>query len=112
MGLKTEMHTPGLLVPELSAFEFEMDTEKLIPKSLGTDQTPTELIKPEGRTILSEIHKLTNFIFNKEELTEQREESTIVPVDEKGDKTTVIIIEGYQFIKYTPNSYPTSCRLG
>jgi hypothetical protein len=36
----------------------------------GTDQIPAELIKAGGRTIRSEIHKLTNSIWNKEELPE------------------------------------------
>jgi len=40
-------------------------------KSLGTDQIPAELIKAGGRTIHSEIHKLINSIWNKEELLEQ-----------------------------------------
>jgi hypothetical protein len=35
----------------------------------------------------SEIHKLINYIWNKEELPEQRKESIIVPVYNKGDKT-------------------------
>jgi len=45
------------LVPEPSAFEFEMDVEKLNRnKSPGTDQIPAELITAGGRTVRSEIH--------------------------------------------------------
>jgi len=48
-------------VPELSAFWFEMAIGKLNRhESTGIDQMPAELIKGEGRTILSEIHKLIN----------------------------------------------------
>jgi hypothetical protein len=37
--------------------------------------------------LLSAIHKLTNSIWNKEELPEQWKESIIVPIHKKGDKT-------------------------
>jgi hypothetical protein len=40
-------------------------------KSPGIDQIPAEMIKAGGRTILSEIHKLINSIWNKEELPER-----------------------------------------
>jgi hypothetical protein len=49
-------------------------------KSPGIDQIPAELIKAGGRTICSEIHKLINSIWNKEELPEQWKESIIVPI--------------------------------
>jgi hypothetical protein len=75
-------------VPEPSAFEVEMATEKLKRyKSPGIDQIPAELIKAGGSKICSEIHKLINPIWNKEELPEQWKESIIVPVYKKGDKT-------------------------
>jgi hypothetical protein len=69
---QTKIHTVELLVPEPSASEFEMAIEKLKRlKSPGIDPIPAELIKAEGRTIRSEIHKLINSIWNKEELPEQ-----------------------------------------
>jgi hypothetical protein len=37
--------------------------------------------------LLSVIHKLINYIWNKEELPDQWKESIIVPIHEKGDKT-------------------------
>ena len=56
-------------MPQLNAFELEMDTEKLkIHISPSTDQIQAQLIKAEGRTIHSEIHKLISSIWNKEEL--------------------------------------------
>jgi hypothetical protein len=59
-------------VPEPSAFEVEMDTEKLQRhKSLGFDQILGELITEQGRIIHSEIHILINSISNKEELPEE-----------------------------------------
>jgi hypothetical protein len=85
---QTEVHTAEPLVPEPSACEVEMAIEKpKRHKSPGTDQIPAELIKAGGRTIRSEIHKLINCIWNKEELPEQWKESIVVPVYKKGDKT-------------------------
>ena len=40
-------------------------------KSPGTDQIPAEFIKAVGRTIRSAIRKLSNLIWNKEELSEE-----------------------------------------
>jgi hypothetical protein len=53
--------------------EVQMAIEKLKRqhKSPGIDQIPAELIKAGGRTIRCEIHKLSNSIWNKEELPEQ-----------------------------------------
>jgi regulator of sirC expression with transglutaminase-like and TPR domain len=60
---QTEIHTAEPLVPEPSAFETEMATEKLKRHlSPGTDQIPAEMFKAEGTTIHSEIHKLINSI--------------------------------------------------
>jgi len=56
-------------------------------KSPGTDKIPTKLIKPRGRTIHTEIHKLINSIWNKEELHEEWKTSLILPLYKKGDKT-------------------------
>ena len=72
---QTEIHTAEPLVPEPSAFEFEMDIEKLQRhRSTGNDQIPAELIKARGRTIRSEILKLINSILNEEELPEEWKE--------------------------------------
>jgi hypothetical protein len=68
---QTEIHRAELLVPEPSAFDFEMATEKLKRHtSPGIDQIPAGMIKSGSRTIRSEIHKLTISIWNKEELPE------------------------------------------
>jgi hypothetical protein len=55
-------------------------------KSPGSDQIPAELIHSGGETLVSANHKLTNSIWNKEELPEQWKESVIVPVHERGDR--------------------------
>jgi len=49
-------------------------------RSPGINQIPAELIKAEGRTICSEIHKLINSIWNEEELPEEWKESITVPI--------------------------------
>jgi hypothetical protein len=85
---QTEIHTAEALVPEPSAFEVEMAVEKLKShKSPGIYQIPIEMIKAGGRTIHSEIYKLINSIWNKDELPEVWKESFTVPVHKKGDKT-------------------------
>jgi hypothetical protein len=85
---QTEVHTAEPLVPEPSAFEFEMAIEKLKRhKSPGIDHIPAELIKAGGRIIRSEIDKLIISIWNKEELPEEWKESVIVPIYKKGNKT-------------------------
>ena len=53
---QTEIHTTEPLVPEPSAFEFELAIEKLRShKSPGIDQIPADLIKVGGKTLHSEI---------------------------------------------------------
>jgi hypothetical protein len=49
-------------------------------KSPDTDQIPAQLIKAGGTIIRSEIHKLINSIWNKEELPEEQKEAIIVPI--------------------------------
>jgi hypothetical protein len=40
-------------------------------KSPGSDQIPAEMIQAGGKTLLPEIHKVINSIWNKEELPDQ-----------------------------------------
>jgi hypothetical protein len=69
---QTEIHTAEPLVSELSAFEFKMAIEELKRCNLpaGIDQIPAELLRTEGKKIHSEIHKLINPAWNKDELPE------------------------------------------
>jgi hypothetical protein len=84
---QTEIHTDEPLVPERSSSGVEISIEKLKRyKSPGTDQIRSELIQAGGNTLRSEIHKLINCIWNKEELPEQWKESIIVQIYKKGDK--------------------------
>jgi hypothetical protein len=91
---QTEIHTTEPLVPEPSAFEVEMATEKLKKshKSPGIVPFPVELIKALRRTIRSELHQLIITVSNKEELPVEWKESVFVPTHKKGDKTYFINI--------------------
>jgi len=104
---QTEIHTAEPLVPEPSAFEFELANGKLKShKSPGIDQIPAELIKAVGRTIRCEIHKLIIAIWNKEELPEEWKESIIVRIYKKGDRTDC---SNYRGISLLPTMYKILC---
>jgi hypothetical protein len=66
------MHTAESLVPEHSISKVEIATEKLKRyKSTDTDQILADLIRAGGNTHIlhSEVHKLIDSIWNKEELS-------------------------------------------
>ena len=62
---QAEIHTVEPLVPEPIPLEVDLAIGKLKNhKSPGIDEIPAELIKAEGRTICSAIHKLIISIWN------------------------------------------------
>ena len=65
---------------------------------------PAELIKAGGRTICSEIHKLINSIWNKEELAEEWKQSITAPVYKKGDRTDCSNYRGLSLLSTTYNT--------
>ena len=70
---QVEIPTVDPLVPEPSAFEVELATDKIKShKSPGIDEIPGELIKAGGGTICLEIHKLITSIWKKEKFPEER----------------------------------------
>jgi hypothetical protein len=100
---QTEIHTAEPLVLEPSSFEVEIAIGNLKRyKSPGIDQILAELIQAGRNTLQSEIHKLINCIWNKEELPEQWKESFIVPIYKKGDKTDC---SNYRGISLLSTSY-------
>jgi hypothetical protein len=68
----------------------------------SSDQIPAELIQAGGEILLSAIHKLINYVWNKEEFPDQTKESIIVPVHKKGEKTNC---NHYRGISLLPTSY-------
>jgi hypothetical protein len=83
-----EIHTTEQSVPDPSTIGAETAIAKLKKyKSSGSDKIPRELLKRGGEILQSEIHKLINSIWNKEELSDQWRESIVVPIYKKGDKT-------------------------
>jgi hypothetical protein len=71
-------------------------------KSPGTDQILAELIKAGGETLCSEIQELICSMWNKEELPQQWEESIIIPIHKKCDKTDC---NNYQGVSLLPTAY-------
>jgi len=67
-------------------------------KSPDIDQIPAELVKAGGRTIRYEIHKLINYIWNKEEW----KKSIILRIYKKGDKAD---FNNYRGISLLSNTY-------
>jgi hypothetical protein len=65
-------------------------------ESSGRDQIPEVLIQAGEEILRPEIHKLINFIWNKEELPDLWKESIIVPIYKKRDKLTAVITVKYQ----------------
>jgi hypothetical protein len=78
--------------------------------SPGVDQIPGELIQGEGGggTLHSEIHKLINLIWNKEELPHQFKESIVIPIHKKGDKTERSNYRAYNCCQLHTKFCPTS----
>jgi hypothetical protein len=110
---QTEIHIAEPLIPEPSSSEVETASEKLKRyKSPGVDQITAELIEAGGNALRSEIHKLIKCIWNKEELPQQWNESIIVPIYKRGDKTDVVITEEYHCYQLHTKSYPTFFCLG
>jgi hypothetical protein len=97
-----EVHTAEPL-PGPSRLEVQTATAKLKKyKSPGSDQIPAELIQAGGEILPSVIRKLTNSIWNKEELPDQWRESIIVSINKKGDKTDC---NNYRGISQLSTSY-------
>jgi hypothetical protein len=94
-----EVHTAKPLVPGPSRLEVETAIAKLRKyKSPGCDQIPAELIQAGSEILLSEMHKIINSVWNKEELPDQWKESIIVPIHKNGDKTDYNIYLGISLL--------------
>jgi hypothetical protein len=104
-----EIHTAEPLIPEPGPFEVETAIAKLKKyKSPGSDQISAKLIQAGGEALQSEIHKLINSVWSKEELTDQWKEFIIVAIWRRMIKLTVVFIEEHQFYQLHTKFYPTS----
>jgi len=93
----TEIRTAEPLLHESSVFKFEMAVEKLKwHKWLGIDK-----IQAGNRKKISEIHKLINSIWNKEEFSELWKESIIVSIYMKDDERDYSNYRGISFSSTT-----------
>jgi hypothetical protein len=102
-----EVHTAEPLVPGPSRLEVEVAIAKLKKyKSPGSDQIPAELIQLRGEILLSEIHKLINSVWNKEELPVQWRESIIVPIQKQGNKTDCNNYRGISLLSTSYKIFP------
>jgi hypothetical protein len=83
-----EVHTAEPLVPGPSRLEVDIAIAKLKKyKSPGSDEILAEMIQSGGEILLSAIQKLINSVRNKGKLSDQWEESIIVPIHKKGVKS-------------------------
>jgi hypothetical protein len=74
-----EIHTAEPLVSDSSHFEVEIAIAKSKKyKSTGIDQISAGLIQAGGETLQSEIHKIINSIWRKEEFPDQWKDYIIV----------------------------------
>jgi len=82
------MPAAGPLVSDYNTYEDEIAIGKLKSyESPGALQISTEMIQAECNILYSEIHKLINSLWNKEELPQQWKEFITIPISKKGDKT-------------------------
>jgi hypothetical protein len=80
-------------------------------KSPGSNQISAKLIQEGGEILCSEIHKVINSMWNKEELPEQWKESIIAPIYKMGDKSDCSIV-GYHCCQLPTKFYPISISHG
>jgi hypothetical protein len=96
-----DIHTAEPLVPDIVEVEIAIGKLKSC-KSPGPDHIPVELIKAGDETLNSEIQKLVCFIWNKDELPQQWNESIILPIYKKGNKTDC---NNYRVVSFLSTAY-------
>jgi len=65
-------------------------------------------MKAGGRTLRSDIHRLINSIWYKEELPEEWNKSIIIPIYKEVDKIDCSNYRGISLLSTTHKFYPTS----
>jgi hypothetical protein len=98
------MQTAESFLPELTCIEAEIAIEEMGYKQKD-DEIPSGLIQVGGNTLRSEIQKLINSVWNKEELPQQWKESVIVPTYKKGNTADLVTVEEYGWKQVHTKSY-------
>lgn len=97
------------LVTQPSAFDIQTAPEKLTScNSPDTDQIEKGLIQAGGTALCSEVHKVINAIWNKEESPDQWKEPIIGSTDTKGNK---IHCSNYQGTSLSSVTYKMLCSI-
>ena len=105
-----QINTAELQMPEPSVFEFEMAIENLKTQITSAYQIPGEMIKADGRTILSEIHNLLIlFGIRRNCLWNGRSRSLYLFIS-RVMKRILVIIAGYHFCQLRTNIQHPSVR--
>jgi hypothetical protein len=100
-----EILTAEPLIPESNTSEIEIAIAKLKKYKLQCNyQIPVKLIQAGGETLWSEIHKLSNSLWNKEELPDQWKEFIIVPIHRKDNKTDCCNYHGISLLSTSYNN--------
>ena len=94
-------------MPELSAFEVEMATEKLKDTNhQGLTKSQQNWLMQGVKTIHPEIHTLIISIWRKKEVPEAWKELNIVPIHKKCDKVYCIYYRGISLLSTTYKILP------
>jgi hypothetical protein len=110
--MQIEIHRAEALILDPRLFEVEIAIAKLKRfKSPGSDQIPAERIQAGGEILRSEIHKIINSIWNKEELPDQWR-SLLLYQFTRMIILTVVTIVGYHFYQLRTKFYPISFSQG
>jgi hypothetical protein len=108
-----EVHMAEPLLPGPSLLEVEIATAKVKKyKTPGSDRIPAELIQAGGEILLSAIHKLINYVWNKEKLPDQLVGVLFYQCTKRVIKLNVIIIAGYHCYQLHTKFYRISSSEG
>jgi hypothetical protein len=102
-----DIHAAEPLAPGLSSFVVENPIAKLKKCKLpGINLILAELIQVGAETLRSEVHKVTNCIWIKEELPQNWKKFIIIPDYGKGNKLDCSNYQGVSLLSISYRFYP------